>query len=160
LPGLVFGGEGDAWEAWMQAGGRLQFGALADPSSQAYVSWGPQNGVLAPAGGGVALPGGAAWLGPRLGVDSVAGIAWIWYREADARMGLAAELDYHWLSPWTSSSGAVGLPAPYYLVATPEFQARYGRYSAIVGWQASYLWAVEEPGTKYGDIIFDVAYTF
>jgi hypothetical protein len=152
LPGIVFGGQSQSWEGWIQVIGRYQFGRQAVSSGQDYLSWGPSGGI-APEEGGI-------WLGPRYGADSVAGLAWIWYRDADSRIGLALEAKYHWLSPWTIGSETIGLPAEQYFVLTPEMQARFGRYSAIVGWQGQSNWAVDEVLAEYGEILFDVAYTF
>jgi hypothetical protein len=152
LPGFVAGGQSENWEGWFQAVGRLQFGQQIESSSADYVSWNEF--------GGVSLPQGGIWLGPRYGGDSVAGLAWIWYRDADSRMGLAVEAKAHWLSPWTTTAGSLDLPGEEYFVLTPELQARYGPFSAVAGWQARYIWAVEEPAAEYGAVIFDVAFTF
>jgi hypothetical protein len=156
LPGFVLGGLSGPWEGWFQAVGRLQFGQQVESSSQAYLdwTWGPA------AGGNVSLPDGGSWLAPRYGADCVAGLAWIWYRDDTSRMGLGLEATAHWLSPFTAAGVSLGLQSEQYYVLTPELQARYGRFSAIVGWQAEYIYAVEEPFSIYGDIIFDIAYAF
>jgi hypothetical protein len=152
LPGFVLGAVSESWEGWFQTLGRIQFGEQAESSSADYIAWGPQ--------GGISLPQGGIWLGPRYGADSVAGLAWIWYRDAGTRLALAVEAKGHWLSPWTVSGQDLGVPDEDYFVLTPEMQARYGRFSAVVGWQTAYLWAMEMPASNYGEIIFDVGYTF
>jgi hypothetical protein len=152
LPGFVVGGQSDTWEGWWQVGGCLQFGQQAESSGEDYLSWRPDGGI-APAQGGL-------WLGPRYGADSVVGLAWIWYRDTDTRVALALEGKAHWLSPWTTGAGSLGLSPQEYVDLTPELQVRYGRYSAVVGWQTAYLWAMEEPSSNMGNILFDVAYTF
>ncbi len=161
LPGFVLGGLGMNWEGWVEGIGRLEAGQQVVSTPQTYLSWRSQeiNGGWV-AGDNVSLPGGGAWLGPRYGGDAMAGVAYIWYRDAGSRMALAVEGRAHWLSPWTTASGSLGLPADTYAVLTPELQARYGRFSAVAGWQAAYLWAVEEPYAIYGQIIFDLAYAF
>ncbi len=160
VPGLVAGGQEGPWEGWLQARGRLQFGQQAVVSPGSYLDWRANaQGVTQNA----SLPGadgGGLWLAPRYGLDAVAGLALIWYRGKHSRMGLACEATAHWLSPWATAAGPSGLPAEEYVVLTPELQARYGAYSAVVGWQAQYLWAVETPWTDGGILTFDVSYTF
>jgi len=152
IPGFVIGGKSDVWESWLQVNGLAQLGDPATVGQNAYVSWGPE--------GGIALPSGGVWLGPRYGADSVAGLAWAWYHEDTTRIALAIEAKVHWLSPWTADGRGLGLAAENTEGLTPEIQARYGRFSAIAGWQAQYIWATETPFSLGGDIIFDVAYTF
>lgn len=163
LPGFVLGGESGAWEGWWQVTGCYQFGQQVESSSDAYLDWKSQvisQGLIVESVNNTSLPNGGAWLGPRYGADSVAGLGWIWYRDADSKMELALEAKAHWLSPWTTAAGSIGLPPEEYFVLTPELQAHYGRYSAIAGWQAQYFWAMEEPVAPYGEIMFDVAYTY
>lgn len=161
LPSFVAGGRGGNWEGWLQITGRWQAGQQVQASPNSYLSWQSTTSNLVPVTvNNTALPGGGAWLAPRYGADAVAGLAWLWYQDADSRMGLALEAKAHWLSPWATASGPLGLPAEEYVVLTPELQARYGRYSVVGGWQAQYLWAVEEPFALYGELIFDVAYSF
>jgi hypothetical protein len=162
LPGAVVGGLWGPWEAWVQLVGRLQLGRQEESSSQAYLSW--RSGTDADGNitwvDNVSLPDGGVWLGPRYGGDLTAGFSWNWYRTEDARMGLALEALYHYLSPWTLSSGPIGVLPEEVFVLTPEVQARYGRFSAVVGWQAEDIWAQEVPAATYGEILFDVSYGF
>lgn len=162
IPGLVYGGRAGSVEGWIQARGRVQFGRQAEVSSQSYVDWSSSLQGVSPVAANTSLPGagGGLWLGPRYGGDAVAGLSWIWYEDAGTRLGLACEGTAHWLSPWTTAAGPSGLPAEEYFVLTPELQARYGAYSAAAGWQARYIWAVEEPYAPNGELTFDVAYTF
>lgn len=162
LPGLVFGGQSGAWEGWVQARGRVQFGQQAQVSPDSYVDWNSTYNGVTVTTDNTALPGagGGLWLAPRYGADAVAGLSLIWYRSGDTKMGLGCEAAAHWLSPWATAAGPSGLPAEQSFVLTPEVQARYGPYSVVAGWQAEYLWAVEEPWTDTGTVIFDVAYTF
>jgi hypothetical protein len=152
LPGFVLGGQSENFEAWFQALGRIQLGQQAESSSADYISYGPQ--------GGISLPQGGIWLGPRYGGDLVAGLAWIWYRDTDTRIALAVEAQGHWLSPWNVGGQDLSLPAESSFDLMPELQAHYGRFGATAGWQSTYFWAMEMPNSEYGEFIFDVAFTF
>jgi hypothetical protein len=169
LPGFVVGGLSGSWEAWVQCVGRIQFGQTAVSSSQTYLDWQGQATPGYPLSEGIptvgvpnnfSLPTGTVWLGPRYGEDVVAGLAWIWYRDQTSRVSTGVECAQHWLSPWTTGAGPIGLPPEESVVFTPEVQARFGRYSALMGWQLKYLWAQGLPAPSYGDLLFDAAYTF
>lgn len=143
------------FQVWAQSQARLQFGRQADLSAAAPVSYDPSGPQYLP-------QAGAQWLSPRWGSDSVLGLGWDWYHDEDSRHSLAIEVVGRQLQGLGAGDAfsALGGTDSASLAVIPQLQARFGRFHALGGWQAPFLFATNMPAPDYGQLILRADYAF
>lgn len=141
-PGLVAGASNGVLSVVAQVGVPVQLGRESQVPAEAALSYGPSGPLLPPAG--------AAWLGPRTGVEGGLGLAWLWHDAEDSRQTLAVEVQAWQRSPL--DIGGVLQPDTENIGVrcVPQLHADFGRFKALAAWELPFLYANNEAASDFG----------
>lgn len=149
------GGTWGAWQAFVDAQLSYQAGREAVLSPAAPLRYDEQGPVFAPPG-----LSGAVYLGPRWGARAALGVGWDWYHDDNARHSVALSAVAWQRAPLSLDGQAIAGTEEVLLTLQPELQARFGAFEALVGWQASPLWAQGLSLAYWGELHFRLDYGF